>query len=230
MNISSQKIKFLRSENGWSQEKLSEASGISLRTIQRIEAKGECSAETQMMLALSFNVSPAELLEEHNNQIGSGSISYGSILGLAILSLLIITTLAWEWRDLSVFINIWTLLYVVSSTIALSLLSSGLHSTIRGLFCIGWFIREPLGIKNAQSHLPVFRRIIIYAYASGAIWSLVDIVEASYFSLKNQDNSTFTFEIGFSLLALLYGVIIAEFIIRPLKNKIEHLLSINLKH
>ena len=38
MQISPEKIKHFRKENGWSQEVLAKASGLSLRTIQRIES------------------------------------------------------------------------------------------------------------------------------------------------------------------------------------------------
>lgn len=55
------KIKQLRQDNGWSQDLLAKASGLSLRTIQRIEKEGKASAETQLALAGTFNVSPKEL-------------------------------------------------------------------------------------------------------------------------------------------------------------------------
>lgn len=56
MKISSTKIRRLRSERGWSQEQLALASGLSLRTIQRVEAEGNASRETRVCLAATFNV------------------------------------------------------------------------------------------------------------------------------------------------------------------------------
>lgn len=43
--ISSDIVKQLRLNHAWSQEKLALASGLSLRTIQRIENEGTCSLE-----------------------------------------------------------------------------------------------------------------------------------------------------------------------------------------
>jgi transcriptional regulator with XRE-family HTH domain len=60
-NLSPEKIKHFRKDNGWSQELLAKASGLSLRTIQRAEKDGNSSAETQLSLAAAFNISPQEL-------------------------------------------------------------------------------------------------------------------------------------------------------------------------
>ena len=51
----------LRLQRGWSQQQLSEISGTSLRTIQRIEAGATPSLETLKSLAAVFEVSIEEL-------------------------------------------------------------------------------------------------------------------------------------------------------------------------
>lgn len=56
MKINTDLVKKLRTHNGWSQEKLSEACGLSLRTIQRLESNGTTSAESVRALASAFNV------------------------------------------------------------------------------------------------------------------------------------------------------------------------------
>ena len=61
MNIDSELIKTLRLKRGWSQEKLSEASGLSLRTIQRLESSGRTSIESVRILADLFAVDPDSL-------------------------------------------------------------------------------------------------------------------------------------------------------------------------
>ena len=50
-----------RETRAWSQEHLAALAGLSLRTIQRIEADGRASAETRMALAAAFNVDVATL-------------------------------------------------------------------------------------------------------------------------------------------------------------------------
>ena len=54
-------IKKLRSERCWSQEHLALASGISLRTVQRIETHGKCSLDSRKALAATFDLDVADL-------------------------------------------------------------------------------------------------------------------------------------------------------------------------
>ena len=60
----SQNVKDLRNKQGLTQEQLAEKSGLSLRTIQRIEG-GEVTprSDTIIMLSNTFGVSPAELAD-----------------------------------------------------------------------------------------------------------------------------------------------------------------------
>ena len=60
-SVNSEKIKQLRIERSWSQEKLSQASGLSLRTIQRIENERICSLESRQAIAATFQVVPSSL-------------------------------------------------------------------------------------------------------------------------------------------------------------------------
>ena len=62
--VSGQKIKQLRLNNGWSQEQLSEISGLGIRTIQRIEKENKCSLESKMAIASAFAIAPNELNRE----------------------------------------------------------------------------------------------------------------------------------------------------------------------
>ncbi len=63
MKINSDLVKRLRAERLWSQEKLSEACGLDLRTIQRIESSGNASLESAKALAAVLNIEPHELIE-----------------------------------------------------------------------------------------------------------------------------------------------------------------------
>jgi transcriptional regulator with XRE-family HTH domain len=49
-------IKKLRESKSWTQEHLASASGLSLRTIQRIEADGSASAESRLSIAAALSV------------------------------------------------------------------------------------------------------------------------------------------------------------------------------
>lgn len=59
--VNSEKIKQLRISKAWSQEKLSVASGLSLRTIQRIENEGVCSLDSRQAIAATFQVDSSAL-------------------------------------------------------------------------------------------------------------------------------------------------------------------------
>jgi len=57
-------LKKLRKNNNWSQEQLATLSGLSLRTIQRVEAGNTASLETLKSLASVFEINISKLTEE----------------------------------------------------------------------------------------------------------------------------------------------------------------------
>lgn len=58
-------IKKLRLKRGWSQEQLADLSGISTRTIQRLERGANASLETLKSLASVFEINVAELAQHY---------------------------------------------------------------------------------------------------------------------------------------------------------------------
>jgi len=61
VKINKDKIQKLRAIKCWSQDELATASGVSVRTIQRVEKSGTASLETTKALASVFVVTPSEL-------------------------------------------------------------------------------------------------------------------------------------------------------------------------
>ena len=59
-------IKKLRLENGWSQEQLAQLTGLSTRTIQRIEKENKASLSSLNLLADVFNLTVKELEDQLN--------------------------------------------------------------------------------------------------------------------------------------------------------------------
>ena len=57
-------LKKLRAEMNWSQEQVATFSGLSIRTIQRVESGQSASIETLKALASVFEVSTSKLTEE----------------------------------------------------------------------------------------------------------------------------------------------------------------------
>ena len=59
--IDKNRIRKIRNQRAWSQDHLASVSGLSLRTIQRIENDGSCSVESKKALAAVFNIKPSDL-------------------------------------------------------------------------------------------------------------------------------------------------------------------------
>lgn len=60
-------MKKLRNEKAWSQDQLAEISGLSLRTIQRIEKSGNASLESKKAIASAFGIKASGFDENENN-------------------------------------------------------------------------------------------------------------------------------------------------------------------
>jgi transcriptional regulator with XRE-family HTH domain len=63
MKIAATTVRRLREARAWSQEQLATVSGISPRTVQRVESEGIASLDTRMALAAALECEPAMLLE-----------------------------------------------------------------------------------------------------------------------------------------------------------------------
>jgi DNA-binding XRE family transcriptional regulator len=76
--ISKIRIIDIRNKQLWTQEDLASASGLSVRTIQRVESQGVASLETLKALAAAFNIDTEFLIEKPLNR----SWVYGPIMGM----------------------------------------------------------------------------------------------------------------------------------------------------
>ncbi|MBS0541051.1 MAG: helix-turn-helix domain-containing protein [Proteobacteria bacterium] len=76
-------IQKLRLQRGWSQEQLAELSGLSVRTIQRIERGQTASLETLKALGAAFEIDFSALKEPDMNMTASQTISPDEALALA---------------------------------------------------------------------------------------------------------------------------------------------------
>jgi transcriptional regulator with XRE-family HTH domain len=76
-------IQKLRLQRGWSQEQLAELSGLSVRTIQRLERGQPASVESLKALGAAFEVDFSALKEPDMNATTSQSVSTDEALALA---------------------------------------------------------------------------------------------------------------------------------------------------
>lgn len=89
-----EKVKSLRKQNGYSQGKLAEETGLSLRTIQRVEnSETEPRGDTLNRIAEAFHVSPDEILEwnqaEDNSYLTVMNLTQFSFIFFPLLGILI---------------------------------------------------------------------------------------------------------------------------------------------
>lgn len=72
MTMDAALVRTLRGERSWSQEHLAAAAGISVRTVQRVEAEGVGSAETRLALAAALDVPVARLSPVRARALSAG--------------------------------------------------------------------------------------------------------------------------------------------------------------
>ncbi len=77
MNIDSALVKQLRSEKFWSQDELAIASGLNLRTVQRIEKEATASLQSKKALAAAFGVAVKDL--EHTESTAMQKHEYRTL-------------------------------------------------------------------------------------------------------------------------------------------------------
>lgn len=76
MKINGDMVRALREQKSWSQEHFASASGLSDRTIQRVEAEWVASAETRLALAAALNVPVSTLAVQSSDSIGERATSW----------------------------------------------------------------------------------------------------------------------------------------------------------
>lgn len=84
MKIAAATVRQLREARAWSQEQLATVSGISPRTVQRVESEGVASLDTRMALAAALECEPAMLLE--SAEAGSIAHTQPAVASAALLS------------------------------------------------------------------------------------------------------------------------------------------------
>jgi DNA-binding XRE family transcriptional regulator len=218
MTISPEKLKKLRTHNGWAQERLADISGLSLRTVQRIETGATASLETQLLLAKAFDISPAELMEGAEIEVGSGGINWSGVAGL----LLCIALMFWQfYLPGAPFFDLVSFILVIGLTLGMAAISLGLEQALTTLALVRWVFLLPKNETGLQKHLPNLNRIIYYCYSAGAISALVGIIavlmypQTADFNLSYQPHSHVSMGFGIALLTLLYGAMFAELFFVP---------------
>jgi len=225
MIVSATKIVSLRKDRGWSQEKLATMSGVSQRTIQRVEKDGNCSLETKLALSSVFEISPVKLSNAEQNEEANKIITYktdwGGAFGLLILGLfapiiILLTGTNGQW-ELASAIIVWGL------TIVFAIMNFGAKTTYRFFDNTSWIVKSPSYVSGLNDMIALAQSIIKYAYTIGIIAMIVTSLTLAVHAPDKLNN-----KIEFVTLVirpLAHAVIFMELWIRPYKKKMERMLK-----
>lgn len=228
MLIANEKLKELRLKRGWSQEVLAKASGLALRSIQRIEAKGNASSESVLAICSVLEIQPADLesakdatpMKWQRKEIMQGLI-------LIALYLSTLTSLFFFASQPSVYFDLPSFIFVYAFTLLFTAIAfgvSGLQSSLVSLKYL--FASEFAGGKKAQFLARVYASQIKFCYAGACILFCVGVIAIfRNITVLSSFNELGAAELEFSipvlLLPFLYALILCEGLLRPLKIKLE---------
>ena len=90
MLLDQYKIKALREQRSWSQQRLADAAGLSIRTIQRLEKEGVASMESTLSLTAVFECELEEILASKQSEANYSKIIFYFYLAIALIIGLVI--------------------------------------------------------------------------------------------------------------------------------------------
>jgi transcriptional regulator with XRE-family HTH domain len=225
MIVSATKIVSLRKDRGWSQEKLATMSGVSQRTIQRVEKDENCSLETKLALSSVFEISPIELSNHEQNEETNKIITYktdwGGAFGLLILGLLapiiiLLTGTIGQW-ELASAIIVWGL------TVVFAIMNFGVKTTYHFFDNTSWIVKTPSYVSGLNDLIKIAQSVIKYAYTIGV---MAMIVTSLTLAVHIPDMLNHKLEFATLVIRpLVHALIFMELWIRPYKNKMERMLN-----
>jgi transcriptional regulator with XRE-family HTH domain len=219
--LSPEKIKYLRKDNGWSQELLAKASGLSLRTIQRAEKDGNCSVETQLALAAAFDIFPKELTQDLNQpevnwkrkNIMFNAIALTAVLGAVI----ILFRLA---GDIGMFVDPWSITFVVLFMYAATAVAYGGQGLVKSITGLRYLFASEVNYSPASNHLSkILTDQIKFVYGGSAVGALIGLIAILSHTSPGEEAVLPAYAV--MLLVILYAAIISECILRPLSTKLK---------
>ncbi|NQZ79656.1 MAG: helix-turn-helix transcriptional regulator [Colwellia sp.] len=220
-NLSPERVKYFRKDNGWSQELLAKAAGLSLRTIQRAEKDGNSSVETQLALAAAFDISPKELFPVSSNPDVNWKRKniMQSFLALLVVSGAVIL-LALLAGGISMFVDAASILFILFFMYAATVIAFGSSGLIKSLKGLSYLFATDISPTPATEFLSlIFKKQIFFIYGAAFIGLLLGSI-----AIHTNVAETIIFHRAYAvnLLVLLYAAIFAEGILRPLSTKLEH--------
>jgi transcriptional regulator with XRE-family HTH domain len=223
MQLSTSKLKALRQNKNWSQEVLATASGLSLRTIQRLESSGRVSAESFLCIAAALDAAPSQLKAEDEDiqATWTGEMIIKAIATILIIKFIVLG-MVWMSGNFTDFANSPSILFIVIFTLSVTVLShgsQGLIASLKGLKYV--FTEELVGGKNAIYLANIYSAAVLFLMGCTAI-------------LQQAVNANTPLHVGsmagmaVNLLPFLYATLISEALLFPLESKLRNADSVPL--
>ncbi len=222
MLLDSNKLKHIRRDKGWSQELLAKASGLSLRTIQRIESEGKASAESVLSIASALELSPNRLhssLDKLSVNWTRKMIMHG-IIGLGFISVAIgmLFTLAGSAK---IFIDWYSIGFLVAFVYAATIVAFGIDGLYRSFSGFKYlFTHEIIGGNPAKYLAKIYQSQISFCYGAAAVAVFIGSA-AIHGNFDLQDSTSLHRAYAVNILVLVYAAVFCEAVLRPLKVKLE---------
>lgn len=216
--ISNDKIKSLRLQHGWSQEQLASITGLSARTIQRIEKTGDCSLESQMALASAFSITHHELTVDFSKKLNKSGLNKSGIFYL-ITFILIIFLIYQLGGSLQILIHTNIVSIFILTFLCMSFMANGVRNTFIIFPILKRFITGSNKLDSPLLKTQILRRQIIHSYSSGVVACLLSSLILFIHTSTIQDiYISLTLHV---VISQLYAVVISELIFRPVKHRLE---------
>jgi transcriptional regulator with XRE-family HTH domain len=223
MSVSSDIVRDLRRERGWSQEQLATIAGLSERTIQRIETCGDCSLDSKMALASAFELPPSALSKSDEppateptlltDWAGAAALLICGLIP-AVVIMLTATNGAWE---------VASLFSVIGITVVLTVISYGARATYAFFDRTSWIVRYPVPAPGLIGLISQAKSVIATVYAVGAFASVVTgIAILIYAPVVSTNPKVF---VPILLKPMIDAALFSEFWIRPFKRKLQRMLA-----
>lgn len=222
MFLSTNKLKTLRREKGWSQEVLAKATDLSVRTIQRIESNGKASAESTLAIASVFNLSP-QVLKATSDEIEvnwTRKMIMKNMIALLIISaaigmLIMLGPNGKFYIDAAT--GIFLILFLYAATI-ITFGTRGMFNSIVGLKYL--FTEEMIGGSKARYLSELYTSQVKFLYGGSLIALIIGFI-AILGNIETYDNFVFQRASGFNLIVLFYAAVLSEGVFRPLSIKLK---------
>ncbi len=220
MILDARKLKQLRNEKGWSQELLAKTSGLSLRTIQRLESGERASAESMLAISAALELSPTALQSSSDSLAITWSrrMIMQGIVGMAV----IIAAIGMLFKlagNAPIFIDHFGLAFLVLFAYAATIVSFGMDGFVKsltGLKCL--FTQQIEGGNPAKYLARIYRSQITFWYGSALLATFIGAV-AIHGNVSESIEFHRTWSIN--ILVFVYASIICEGVLRPLAIKLE---------